>query len=38
MEEILSGTEFSEEGWTESMYLQYYEWPLPKIETDQRVN
>ena len=38
MEEILSGTEFSEERWTESMYLQYYEWPLPKIETDQRVN
>ena len=38
MEEILSGSEFNEEEWTESMDLQYYVWPLPKTETDQRVN
>lgn len=38
MEQILSGTEFSEESWTESMDLSYYVWPLPKSEADQRVN
>ncbi len=38
MEEILSGSEFNEKDWTESMDLQYYVWPLPKTETDQRVN
>ena len=32
------GSEFNEEEWTESMDLQYYVWPLPKTETDQRVN
>jgi hypothetical protein len=38
MEEILSGTEFSEDRWLESINLQNYVWPLPKTETDQRVN
>ena len=38
MEEILSGTEFSEDRWLESINLQNYVSPLPKTETDQRVN
>lgn len=38
LEEVLSGTDFSEYGWTEYMDPQYYVWPLPKTETNQRVN
>lgn len=38
MEYILSGTEFYEDWWWDTIELQNYIWPLPKSETDQRLN
>jgi len=38
MTSILSGTSFSYWGTTYNMDLQNYVWPLPKVETDKRVN
>lgn len=38
MEYITSGTEFYEDWWWDTMELQNYIWPLPKSETNLRLN